>query len=136
MLVFAHCLCMYHFADRKSNLASRFFSHILFSRTPNARALCLCVRVRVCPVSRSLVTPFTLALTNSPTQPTNPSTNQQTNKPQQTGGKITQRYTSALLGFAAELPDNSFQTLSTHPKLDYIEADGPVSAYVASHINK
>ncbi|KAK3818287.1 MAG: hypothetical protein JOS17DRAFT_670129, partial [Linnemannia elongata] len=55
----------------------------------------------------------------------------QTNKQkiQQTGGKITQRYTSALLGFAAELPDNSFQALSAHPQLDYIEADGPVSAY-------
>ncbi|KAG0075821.1 hypothetical protein BGZ90_009458 [Linnemannia elongata] len=50
------------------------------------------------------------------------------------GGKITQRYTSALLGFAAELPDNSLQTLSTNPHLNYIEADGPVSAYAKTVI--
>ncbi|KAF9126158.1 hypothetical protein BGX30_000137 [Mortierella sp. GBA39] len=50
------------------------------------------------------------------------------------GGKITHRYSSALLGFAAELPDNSFQALKVHPKVDYIEADGAVSAYVGSNI--
>ncbi|OAQ25022.1 hypothetical protein K457DRAFT_100091 [Linnemannia elongata AG-77] len=50
------------------------------------------------------------------------------------GGKITQRYTSALLGFAAELPDNSVQALTTNPHLNYIEPDGEVSAYAKSLI--
>ncbi|KAG0376851.1 hypothetical protein BGX24_007131 [Mortierella sp. AD032] len=45
------------------------------------------------------------------------------------GGEITQRYTSALLGFAASLPDDSVQTLIAHPQVNYIEPDGPVSAY-------
>ncbi|KAG0286936.1 hypothetical protein BGZ96_009065 [Linnemannia gamsii] len=50
------------------------------------------------------------------------------------GGKITQRYTSAILGFAAELGDNSIQALTVHPQLNYIEPDGPVSAYAKSLI--
>ncbi|KAF9902675.1 hypothetical protein EC991_004633 [Linnemannia zychae] len=50
------------------------------------------------------------------------------------GGTITQRYTSALLGFAAKLPDGSIQALSAHPQLNYIEPDGPVSAYAKSII--
>ncbi|KAG0364536.1 hypothetical protein BC939DRAFT_524876 [Gamsiella multidivaricata] len=48
------------------------------------------------------------------------------------GGKITQRYTTALLGFAAELPDNTLQALTVHPQLDYIEPDGIVTAYAQS----
>ncbi|KAG0271911.1 hypothetical protein BGZ95_000216 [Linnemannia exigua] len=50
------------------------------------------------------------------------------------GGTITQRYTSALLGFAAALPDNSIQALSVHPQVNYIEPDGEVSAYAKSLI--
>ncbi|KAG0271912.1 hypothetical protein BGZ95_000217 [Linnemannia exigua] len=50
------------------------------------------------------------------------------------GGEITQRYTSALLGFAASLPDNSVQALNIHPRVNYIEADGPVSAYTKNLI--
>ncbi|KAF9925097.1 hypothetical protein FBU30_005090 [Linnemannia zychae] len=50
------------------------------------------------------------------------------------GGHITNRYTSALLGFAAELPDNSIQTLAAHPQLNYIEPDGHVSAYAKGFI--
>ncbi|KAF9113076.1 hypothetical protein BGX27_002281 [Mortierella sp. AM989] len=45
------------------------------------------------------------------------------------GGKITQRYTSALLGFAAEVPDNHVQSLTANKKVDYVEADGEVTAY-------
>ncbi|KAF9302751.1 hypothetical protein BGZ74_004905, partial [Mortierella antarctica] len=41
------------------------------------------------------------------------------------GGKITHRYGSALNGFAAELPDQSIQTLTVDEKVDYVEADGP-----------
>ncbi|KAI8597191.1 hypothetical protein EDD21DRAFT_386090 [Dissophora ornata] len=44
-----------------------------------------------------------------------------------TGGKITQRYQSALLGFAAVLPVNMVDVLNNHPSLDYIEDDGEVS---------
>ncbi|KAF9133214.1 hypothetical protein BGW39_010325 [Mortierella sp. 14UC] len=51
------------------------------------------------------------------------------------GGEITQRYTSALLGFAASLPDNSVQALTVHPQVNYIEPDGPVSAYAKGLIS-
>ncbi|KAF9536653.1 hypothetical protein EC957_010178, partial [Mortierella hygrophila] len=40
------------------------------------------------------------------------------------GGNITQRFDTAILGFAAELPDNSIQALQAHPMVDYIEPDG------------
>ncbi|KAF9945324.1 hypothetical protein BGZ70_003890, partial [Mortierella alpina] len=43
------------------------------------------------------------------------------------GGKVTHRYSAALLGFTAELPENTFTTMSTHPQVDYVEADGEVS---------
>ncbi|KAF9086695.1 hypothetical protein BGX23_008652, partial [Mortierella sp. AD031] len=45
------------------------------------------------------------------------------------GGKVTHRYNSALLGFAAEMPDVSVSTLNSHPHVDYVEADGEVSIY-------
>ncbi|KAK3836865.1 MAG: hypothetical protein J3R72DRAFT_493522 [Linnemannia gamsii] len=44
------------------------------------------------------------------------------------GGKITQRYTAAQLGLAAELPDSCIQTLSVHPYVDYVEDDSDVTA--------
>ncbi|KAI1318383.1 hypothetical protein EDD11_006721 [Mortierella claussenii] len=52
------------------------------------------------------------------------------------GGHITQRYASALLGFAAEVPDVGIQTLSVHPHVDYIEPDGEVSIYAKKLISK
>ncbi|KAF9939381.1 hypothetical protein BGZ67_009606 [Mortierella alpina] len=52
------------------------------------------------------------------------------------GGKITHRYESALLGFAAELPDSSVQTMSVHPHVSYVEADGVVSAYAENVLKK
>ncbi|KAG0367189.1 hypothetical protein BC939DRAFT_450857 [Gamsiella multidivaricata] len=52
------------------------------------------------------------------------------------GGKITQRYTTALLGFAAEVPDASIQILSVHPHVDYIEPDGEVTIYAKSLLSK
>ncbi|GJJ71673.1 hypothetical protein EMPS_04023 [Entomortierella parvispora] len=45
------------------------------------------------------------------------------------GGKVTQKYTSALLGFVCEIPDNAVQTLTVHPRVDYVEPDGEVSIY-------
>ncbi|KAG0246675.1 hypothetical protein BGX31_010544 [Mortierella sp. GBA43] len=45
------------------------------------------------------------------------------------GGKVTQVYESALLGFAGEVPEVSAHALSAleaHPNLDYIEPDGEV----------
>ncbi|CAO3571105.1 unnamed protein product [Mortierella alpina] len=45
------------------------------------------------------------------------------------GGKITHKYESALLGFAAEMPDSSVQVMTVHPHVSYVEADGEVSAY-------
>ncbi|KAG0227631.1 hypothetical protein BGW42_002804 [Actinomortierella wolfii] len=47
-------------------------------------------------------------------------------------GKIGHRYDSALLGFSAELPDDSVQSLTLHPQLEYIEPDGEVTAYTRS----
>ncbi|KAG9325626.1 hypothetical protein KVV02_000651 [Mortierella alpina] len=55
---------------------------------------------------------------------------------QSKGGKITQRYESALLGFAAELPDNSVQALTIHPSVDYLEPDGEVTAYTSNLLSK
>ncbi|KAI1314760.1 hypothetical protein EDD11_001729 [Mortierella claussenii] len=52
------------------------------------------------------------------------------------GGKVTQRYSAALLGFAAEVPDNSFQSLVSHPQVDYVEPDGEVTAYASGLIKK
>ncbi|KAG0042490.1 hypothetical protein BGZ83_000398 [Gryganskiella cystojenkinii] len=52
------------------------------------------------------------------------------------GGKITQRYTSALLGFAAEVPDGNLQTLTVHPHVDYVEPDGEVSIYGKKLLSK
>ncbi|KAF9084003.1 hypothetical protein BGX23_010923 [Mortierella sp. AD031] len=48
------------------------------------------------------------------------------------GGIVTHRYNSALLGFAAEIPDNHLQALTVHPKVDYVEPDGEVSIYAKS----
>ncbi|ORZ27373.1 hypothetical protein BCR41DRAFT_346715 [Lobosporangium transversale] len=52
------------------------------------------------------------------------------------GGKVTQSYRSALLGFAAEMPDFQVQTLTTNPNLHYMEPDGEVTAYAQSLISK
>ncbi|KAF9571825.1 hypothetical protein EC968_010626 [Mortierella alpina] len=42
------------------------------------------------------------------------------------GGKIGQRYTSALKGFSASIPAHIMSALSTNPAIDYIEEDGEV----------
>ncbi|KAG0299141.1 hypothetical protein BGZ98_010303 [Dissophora globulifera] len=52
------------------------------------------------------------------------------------GGEITQRYTSALLGFAAVIPDVGIQSLTDHPHVDYVEPDGEVSIYAEGLIKK
>ncbi|KAG0316591.1 hypothetical protein BGZ99_006811 [Dissophora globulifera] len=52
------------------------------------------------------------------------------------GGTITQRYTSALLGFAANVPDVGVQSLTAHPHVDYVEPDGEVSIYAEGLIKK
>ncbi|KAG0258896.1 hypothetical protein BGZ95_004849, partial [Linnemannia exigua] len=43
------------------------------------------------------------------------------------GGNITNRYNTALLGFAASIPESSIQALNIHPSVDYIEPDGVVT---------
>ncbi|KAG0013662.1 hypothetical protein BGZ80_010928 [Entomortierella chlamydospora] len=50
------------------------------------------------------------------------------------GGQITQRYRSALLGFAAAVPDNQVRLLTLHERIDYVEPDSEVTAYVSSLI--
>ncbi|KAF9975100.1 hypothetical protein BGZ73_001361 [Actinomortierella ambigua] len=45
------------------------------------------------------------------------------------GGKIGQRYSSALKGFAAKIPSGIISALSTNPFIDYIEEDGEVTTY-------
>ncbi|KAJ3186715.1 hypothetical protein HDU85_007535 [Gaertneriomyces sp. JEL0708] len=45
------------------------------------------------------------------------------------GGKIGHKYDTVMKGFAATLPDNLLTTFKAHDKVDYIEADGEVSAY-------
>ncbi|KAG0246676.1 hypothetical protein B0O80DRAFT_447954 [Mortierella sp. GBAus27b] len=58
------------------------------------------------------------------------------------GGEITHRYTDALLGFAAKVPDaapgtvNALSTLQTNPQLDYLEPDGTVSIQAQAFLNK
>ncbi|KAG0032475.1 hypothetical protein BGZ81_010822 [Podila clonocystis] len=51
------------------------------------------------------------------------------------GGKIIHRYDSVLRGFAAEIPDNSIQALTVDEHVDYVEADGQVSAYAFNLLN-
>lgn len=43
------------------------------------------------------------------------------------GGRITHRYSSALKGFSAKLPDRAVQALRANPAVAYIEADRRVS---------
>lgn len=43
------------------------------------------------------------------------------------GGRITHRYSSALKGFSAKLPDRAVQALRSNPAVAYIEADRRVS---------
>ncbi|KAF9570543.1 hypothetical protein EC968_001713 [Mortierella alpina] len=45
---------------------------------------------------------------------------------QNKGGKITQRYESSLLGFAATLPSGFVGTLEANEHVDYVEPDGEV----------
>lgn len=45
------------------------------------------------------------------------------------GGNITHRYESALLGFSAELPNSSVMAMTDNVHVDYVEADGEVTAY-------
>ncbi|KAK3829198.1 MAG: protease propeptide/inhibitor [Benniella sp.] len=47
------------------------------------------------------------------------------------GGRITQRYNTLMLGFAATFPEaeasiNALNALNSHPQLDYMEDDGVV----------
>ncbi|KAF9984344.1 hypothetical protein BGZ65_000585 [Modicella reniformis] len=46
------------------------------------------------------------------------------------GGKIGQRYNSALKGFSALIPYPIVEALSTNPFIDYIEDDNEVNAYI------
>ncbi|KAI8822579.1 protease propeptide/inhibitor [Fimicolochytrium jonesii] len=48
------------------------------------------------------------------------------------GGKIGHRYDTTMKGFSATVPDNVITTFKAHEKVDYIEADGEVSAYAKS----
>ncbi|KAF8981722.1 hypothetical protein BGZ46_002385 [Entomortierella lignicola] len=52
------------------------------------------------------------------------------------GGQITQKYTSALLGFAATVPDVSVNALANHASVDYVEPDGEVSIYAQKLLAK
>ena len=52
------------------------------------------------------------------------------------GGKITHRYDSVLLGYAAEIPDSLLASVKGTAEIDYIEADGEVSAYAAGLLKK
>ncbi len=52
------------------------------------------------------------------------------------GGKVTHRYESALLGFAAELPDSSVSAMTLHPHVHYVEPDGEVTAYAREIMNE
>ncbi|KAF9435212.1 hypothetical protein BGZ76_006708 [Entomortierella beljakovae] len=45
------------------------------------------------------------------------------------GGKIGQRYSTALKGFSAWIPSPVVAALSTNPFIDYIEEDSPVGIY-------
>ncbi|RKO96601.1 hypothetical protein CAUPRSCDRAFT_2149, partial [Caulochytrium protostelioides] len=42
------------------------------------------------------------------------------------GGTITERYTSALKGFAVEMPDNGLHSLQAHEHVEDIEPEGEV----------
>ncbi|KAF9098182.1 hypothetical protein BGX27_000839 [Mortierella sp. AM989] len=58
-------------------------------------------------------------------------------KIQAEGGTIGHRYNSALLGFSAEIPDSSLQSLTTgNTQIDYIEGDGEVSIYAEGILAK
>ncbi|KAF8977394.1 hypothetical protein BGZ46_007419 [Entomortierella lignicola] len=45
------------------------------------------------------------------------------------GGKVTQRYKSSILGFAAEVPDSLVNTLEGNEHVEYVEPDTEVRAY-------
>ncbi|KAJ3016729.1 hypothetical protein HKX48_003896 [Thoreauomyces humboldtii] len=45
------------------------------------------------------------------------------------GGKVGHKYDTTMKGFAATLPDQTLTTFQAHKNLDYIEADGEVSAF-------
>ncbi|KAG4091684.1 hypothetical protein H8356DRAFT_1707133 [Neocallimastix lanati (nom. inval.)] len=45
------------------------------------------------------------------------------------GGEIKQRYETTMLGFAAKLPDQVLTTMTNSSDVDFVEADGQVSAY-------
>ncbi|KAJ3162664.1 hypothetical protein HDU86_003637 [Geranomyces michiganensis] len=48
------------------------------------------------------------------------------------GGSIGHRYDTTMRGFSAQVPDGLLTTFKEHKNLDYIEADGEVSAYAKS----
>ncbi|KAI8587983.1 hypothetical protein BDZ88DRAFT_211577 [Geranomyces variabilis] len=48
------------------------------------------------------------------------------------GGSIGHRYDTTMKGFSATLPDEALTSFQAHEALDYIEADGEVSAYAKS----
>ncbi|KND00483.1 uncharacterized protein SPPG_04799 [Spizellomyces punctatus DAOM BR117] len=58
--------------------------------------------------------------------------NKAANDVEASGGTIGHRYDSVMKGFSATLPDNVLTTFQSHDKVDYIEADGEVSAYAKS----
>ncbi|KAL7750056.1 hypothetical protein RI367_004571 [Sorochytrium milnesiophthora] len=62
---------------------------------------------------------------------------QEAQKVEAAGGKIKQRYDgTVLLGFAAQVPDAHFSTLSAHKDVDAVEADGEVSLHAKQHLKK
>jgi len=48
---------------------------------------------------------------------------------EQQGGEIKHRYTTTMLGFSAKLPDQVLTTMVNSSDIDFVEADGQVSAY-------
>ena len=45
---------------------------------------------------------------------------------------MTNRYETVLNGFAAEIPDSFLGNLQGNDLVDYIEPDGPVTAYASA----
>ncbi|ORX50644.1 hypothetical protein BCR36DRAFT_583229 [Piromyces finnis] len=45
------------------------------------------------------------------------------------GGEIKHRYNTTMLGFSAKLPDQVLTTMVNSNDVDFVEADGQVTAY-------